>query len=254
MNQEYYVKRLPSYLADVPAWVQFAEAMDTVLGETVHQPAQKLANLRDVNNFHPDALAIKQGISILDGTDASYGGVQWNATRWRVQEAMMLGFNFYNIYQLDPTAFDAFIKMAVQFYPEQGTDSWIDFLGFATGAILEVRPLWTNDGYTTMLPEGDPGIGTPVWEGGLWYPTSHVDVNINMVLSQQLRLYNFLDLLNFAAPINLVIRNITVQFAQIQLQAYISMYGWMDIEWGVYGPPISDISASFVAEISVDWL
>lgn len=253
MNTSYYVQRLPSYLADVPAWVQLAEAMDTVLREIVHQPAQKLANIRDVNNFHPDAVALKQGVSILDGTDASYGGVQWNETRWRVQQAMMLGFNFYNIYQLNPSSFDAFIKMAVQFYPEQGTDSWVEFLGFATGAILEVTPLWTNDAYVTMLPEGDPGIGTPIWEGGDWYPTSHIDVTINMLLSQQLSLYNFLDLLNFAAPINLVIRNITVQLAQIEMQTYISMYGWMDVEWGAYDPPVSILPSTFVAELSVEW-
>lgn len=248
-----YGQRLPSYLADVPAWVQLAEAMDTVLGKMLQERTQKLANVRDVNNWHPKALAAKQGVAILDGSDRAYEGEVWNDPASRVRTAMMLGFNFFNIYTLDADTYDQFVKMAVQFYPEQGTNTWADFLGFATNSMIRVSPLWTQD-YASFLAEGDPLIGTPVYEGGTWYPTSHVDVKINANFSNKVDLVDFYDLLKFAAPINLVFRDVTIEFTNVKIDdLQIAMAGYLDVIWGIWNRAPMQVTQGMAGFMFVEW-
>lgn len=247
-----YKDRLTTYLADTPAWSQLAEAMDEVLGQIVNDPARKLANIRDVNNWHPKALEQKHGVAILDGTDRKFEGDEWNDPTWRVRSAMMLGFNFYNIYSLDTDTYDQFIKMAVQFYPEQGTNSWVDFLGFATNSLITVTQLWTID-YVNFYPEGNPLIGTPVYAGGEWFPTSHVDIKINANFSSRVSLVDFYDLLIFAAPVNLVFRDVTIEYANVKIDdMQVAMAGYIDITLGAWGVEPMVAQNSFVAIMQVD--
>jgi hypothetical protein len=249
-----YVHRLPAYLSNTPAWVQLAEAMDEVLGPAIREPATKLANIRDVNNWHPKAFAAKVGVAILDGRDRAFEGEVWNDPSWRVRTAMMLGFNFYNIYSLSPDTYDQFIKMAVQFYPEQGTNSWIDFLGFATNSLITVTPLWTSD-YHNFYAEGSSQVGTPIYDGGDWYPTSHVDVKINANFSSKLLLADFYDLLKFAAPINLVFRDVSIEFTNVHIEdLQIAIAGYVDVMWGIFGdidPKEARVAMS--GFMQVDW-
>jgi hypothetical protein len=74
--------------------------------------------------------------------------------------------------------------------------------------------MWTTD-YITFYPEGDPFIGTPIWEGGSWYPTTHVSINwdsgkFNVPLNNVVSLFN--DVSNY----NLVLNDIST-----------SIYMWM---------------------------
>ncbi len=243
-----YADRLPVYLSENPVWVALAQAMDTVLGKVLRVPTQQLMSVRDVNNYHPSALATKTGVAMLDSSDASWEGEQWNPTSTRISLATMVGMNFYNLAALsDKTIYDQFIKYAVQFYPEQGTPSWSDYLGFATDTLIEITQLWaqtdsTGTQYVNMVPVGDPSIGTPVWAGGTWFPTSHYDVtvlsNFGTTDIQQLT-----ELLQFVAPINVVFRNIQSQYSSNVTNLYFGLAATIEVEWFA-GELVTNISTS----------
>lgn len=218
-----YVDRLPLPISNNPVWVEFVNTVEQVLAPYLVDNVQKLLGVRDVNNFDPRNLAAKTGTAMLSGGDASYEGTLWNNTQWRVQLATMLGFTFYSVFTLPSQTFDQFVKMGVEFYAEQGTPSWVNFLGFATDSIIIITPLWaqldpTYQTYINFQPEGSPLIGTPVWEGGDWYPTSHIDVTITANFSTSVALAEMINLLQFVAPINLVIRNVLTEYINIQVQ------------------------------------
>lgn len=231
-----YTDRLPSYLHENPIWSAFGDAVGTVFDQNLGVPVQQLMSVRDVNNFNPSAVQAKAGVAMLDSTDAVYEGVQWNAKSTRISLATMLGMNFYNLSTItDSTVYDNFVKYAVQFFPEQGTPSWPEFLGFATNTLIVLSQLWaeldaTGTLYTNMQPEGSTNIGVPVWKGGTWFPTSHYDVtvlsNFGTTNLQQLS-----ELLQFVAPINVVFRNIGSQYSSNTTELIYSMAATVEVTW-----------------------
>ena len=74
--------------------------------------------------------------------------------------------------------------------------------------------LWSSD-YKTFLEEGDPSIGTPIWQGGDWFPTTHVRLYFDFFKFQGI---SATDLGNFFyefANYNLVLRDIAQVFNTI---------------------------------------
>ncbi len=258
-----YVDRLPLPLANNPTWTDFVNAMEQELSPYLVDNVQKLLGVRDVNNFAPQNLASKVGNSMLSGADASYNGELWNNTQWRVQLATMLGFTFYSVFNLPTQTFDQFVKLGVGFYTEQGTQSWVDFLGFATDSVITVTPLWaqvdpTYKTYINFQPAGSPQIGTPVWEGGSWYPTSHVDVTVISNFSSAIELDELLNLLRFVAPINICIRNIIVEDLSTPMTLQYGMAGTVYVEWDSIAPNpdvlgSSTLNYSVVGAVYVEW-
>jgi hypothetical protein len=209
-----YADRLPLYLKDNPVWVDLANALDTVLGNYVDIPTQKLSYIRDVNDFHPDALAAKTGVAMLDGNDYQSNGIEWNPTSTRRSLAALVGMSYAGLSNMPRDVYNVFIKHSVQFLVEQGTPSWGNYLGFTNDLVVQIQQLWAEVGpgntYHNFLTEGDPGIGTPVWQGGMWFPTSHYDVTVYTNFNLTVNVNDFSVLLEFAAPANVVFRNISI--------------------------------------------
>jgi alpha-tubulin suppressor-like RCC1 family protein len=59
----------------------------------------------------------------------------------------------------------------------KGKGTFADFIGVCLNSLFEVTNMWTAD-YATFLEEGDVGIGTSIVNGGTWYPTTHVMLNV----------------------------------------------------------------------------
>jgi hypothetical protein len=92
----------------------------------------------------------------------------------------------------------------------KGTEAFIDFINYSISSSLTVNVLWTSD-YVNFLAAGDPGIGTPIWEGGDWYPTTSVDI----VSAGGLQNIDIPTLVNFfyeIANYNLVLQAITIVY------------------------------------------
>jgi hypothetical protein len=84
---------------------------------------------------------------------------------------------------LGEVAYRTVSRFIGQYWFEKGRGSMIDFLNFCTDTQFGITSLWTQD-YVYFLDEGDPGIGTTIFDGGTWYPTTHVRLKVIGALAQ----------------------------------------------------------------------
>ena len=73
----------------------------------------------------------------------------------------------------DEYSFMNFCRFLGIYWMQKGTQTFMDFVNFCTGTQFLISNCWTKD-YKEFFAEGDEHIGTPIWEGGEWYPTTHV--------------------------------------------------------------------------------
>ena len=91
--------------------------------------------------------------------------------------------------------------------------------------------------YLYLYEAGDSRIGTPIWEGGTWYPTDHYNIAVasnvaNSNFSTLAQIQAFLQLLNFIVPVNIVINSLTSDFGSISFsQLDLAMAGVLSIRW-----------------------
>ena len=88
----------------------------------------------------------------------------------------------------------------------KGSKQFIPFISYTLGVRIKVVQLYTND-YITFLEEGDIGIGTTIYAGGTWYPTSHVRVYVDPTTLVQTDLQSLIDVFFAVAPYTLVVHN-----------------------------------------------
>ncbi len=136
--------RLPTYLSDTPAWVDFSSSVQSVLAPYTQNQVQKLLALRDVNNITPTNKAAVVGTALFDASAALDSGVPWQDPQNRMKTAAMLGMNFYNFLNLTGISIDQLIKTVGEYYGEQGTPSWWQYLGFLTGTVVDAVQLWDS--------------------------------------------------------------------------------------------------------------
>lgn len=100
----------------------------------------------------------------------------------------------------------------------KGTKNFADFFSYCFKAIFRVEQLWSyengNDEYPVMLPASSTGIGTPVWNGGTWYPTSHVNLYYDLAkFGNSLNEQAVKDFFVYISPINLVVAFVILEAA-----------------------------------------
>jgi hypothetical protein len=125
-----------------------------------------------------------------------------------VKQVNALGLNLQSAGLINNTQYQQISRWAGQYWFGKGTQSFIDFMNYCLGTSLTVVPLWTED-YTKFVPVNE--AGTPIWEGGTWYPTSHVQIEVQGYLSA----LSPLDLSTFfyeIANYNLVLQAIDLRF------------------------------------------
>ena len=98
----------------------------------------------------------------------------------------------------------------------KGTKSFADFFGYVFKAVFRVEQQWAedlnDDEYHNFQPHGSPLIGTPVWAGGTWYPTSHVKIYYDLVkFGNSLNERAVKDFFLYISPINLVVIAIVLE-------------------------------------------
>jgi hypothetical protein len=144
-----------------------------------------------------------------------------------ILSANMLGFRFR---QSDIFTQEDFLRLVTYlgeyYHADKGTQSWEDFLGFALNAEFRVLNTWTED-YVHFYTEGDPAIGTPIHDGGTWYPTTHVvlEYDITRFAGQSASVVEFF---YYFANINLVLWAIRLtQTAKMSLN--VALHGKMTV-------------------------
>lgn len=136
---------LPKAFLAADMWKDLLESMAQVIDQHVHTPIVNLSTIR---------------------VPESQGRVFKNL------HAKMMGYPMPD-HILSDDGYDRLNNNVGLYLYEQGKDSFISFLGHIAGMKLALVRLWTRD-YVTFRPS--PGGAKTIFEGGEWYPTTHVGV------------------------------------------------------------------------------
>lgn len=236
---------LVNYLRENPVWSDLIAIFEEVWGDQADELAYQLA---DIRNLYPVA---QENLPKIDlGAMLSTGDYRLYDRQTMVRICSMLGFSFPNLNDRLFSTED-YLRIAqniAAYYKEQGTDAFIKFFGYCLNSRFQLRATWTND-YETFLPEGDPGIGTPVWAGGDWYPTSHVQFEVELGKGftdpDQFR-----DFFYYVAPINLVLLS-TVFKGVIDGQLYVACAARMKVRQLSILPTLDKLKVSVAGRMRV---
>lgn len=159
---------LPPYLASNNYFVEFCDAMDAVYGPTVDSQLRTLSNIRNMWVQSPDTEKHVDLAELIPTQD-------WS-TPVRdlvVKQVNSLGLKLQTAGIVTDDAYQTIARFVGLYWFGKGTYKFMDFMNFCLSSDFRVYNMWTTD-YVTFVPEGDASIGTPIWEGGPWYPTTHV--------------------------------------------------------------------------------
>lgn len=163
---------LPRYLAMNPYFIEFADSIDEVFETLVDRKTEILGDLRNMWVTNPP---MEQDI-VNAGQLIPFESWSQPERDLLVKQVNALGMKLANAGVLSNDAYQVISRWVGMYWFEKGTENFINFINYCLGVVLSVDPLWTED-YVNFVPAGDPSIGTPVWEGGTWYPTTHVTIN-----------------------------------------------------------------------------
>lgn len=187
---------MPSYIKNTKFFSDLFDAIDEVFDKHVYNQIFLLKNIRNMWLSNPQLeqkiMDAKELISLEDWTLPSNEVV--------VKQLNTLGLQLGKSASLfNNKDYLAFCRFIGQYWYEKGTGTFMDFVNFCCGADYTFVNAWTKD-YSKFYKEGDSAIGTPIWEGGEWYPTTHVrfvsknnynaDVHIIAVLFNEIANYN----------------------------------------------------------------
>lgn len=165
---------LPPYLEDNQIWQDLIAIVDEVFKENVDNPTEYLAKLRYLwIQSTTMTTKIENGEMIAES--------DWEQVEKEilVKQAAQMGFNYADSDLLTREDYQRLVRNLSKYWYSKGKPGFQDFLGMVLNINVKCTILWSTTGsawdrYGTMLVQGDPGIGTPVWEGGTWFPTTHV--------------------------------------------------------------------------------
>jgi hypothetical protein len=197
---------LPPYLAVNPYFVEYTDAIDAVFEQLVDIPTEVLGDLRNmwVSNPALEEAYIEQAQII------PFEAWSQPERQLLVKQVNLLGMKLMNAGIISNDSYQAIARWVGMYWFGKGTESFINFINYSLSSSLSVTRLWTDD-YVNFVPDGDPTIGTPIWEGGAWYPTSHVAIIAQGGL-QGLDINTLISFFYEIANYNLVLYSVDITF------------------------------------------
>jgi hypothetical protein len=196
---------LPPYMITNPYFVAYTDAMDAVYGPTVDAQLRTLENIRNMWVQNPETETYVDEGSIIPKDTWSFPDRDLV-----VKQVNMLGLKLQTAGVVSDDAYQTISRFVGIYWFEKGTQAFIEFINYCLSSDLRVFNMWTQD-YEEFYNEGDSAIGTPIWEGGTWYPTTHVTIEakgglkgLDILTLQQF----FYEIANY----NLVLRAIDANF------------------------------------------
>ncbi len=202
---------LPPYLEDQDTWGSLVDGIDTTFLNTVDNPTKYLSRLRDTW-----ILSESSEEKIQNGVMLSSNEFDHYEKEILIRQANLLGFDFKESNILTSEDYERLTQHLGFYWYGKGTPTFVDFLGFVFNTVITVKNLWSNKGtsvrrYGTFLPEGNAGIGTPIWKGGEWFPTTHVQVGFDPTKFANTSVRKLIALFYALANYNLVIGEILLE-------------------------------------------
>ena len=184
---------LAPYLATNPYYVEYTDAIDEVFERLVYSKMRAFSQIRNMWVGNADVEAF-----VMNEEMVPFSAWSIPERELLVKQVNFLGMKLGNSGVVGDQAYLAISRFLGQYWLEKGRYTCIDFLNFCLGTDMSVVPLWTQD-YKVFVAEGDPEIGTPVWEGGTWYPTTHTAVvaKNGLEIDPQLLTTFFYDISNY---------------------------------------------------------
>ena len=236
-----FVKQLNAALQENPFYVDLFNVIGSIIDKTVGEQVSQLHRIRSTTHIkrgdylkHNGAIGKVAQLHRIHIAGEPYDEItlQLNAgmvvtqTRRALQDrgtlinaANFAGLSYYSDFLTD----EDFARVADYinaYWPRTGTPEFINFIGFIKNLALSMEQLWTQDKGDNATSD-DPsissydslevfqeGIMNPVWKGGVWYPTSHVEINYNALLSNTID-DDLVLLFYVLAPIHLVLERIS---------------------------------------------
>lgn len=161
---------LPPYLSFNPFFSQWLDAADELFDQRVDAKIDIIKNLRNMWVSNPDLERKIQAQEMILQSD-------WSVPEQAIvlKQLNMLGLQLGTpTVMFDEYSFMNFCRFVGMYWMQKGTQTFMDFVNFCAGMQFTIKPCWTKD-YKEFFVEGDERIdGKPIWEGGEWYPTTHV--------------------------------------------------------------------------------
>lgn len=170
---------LPPYLELNPYYAEYTDAIDHVWTTLHDNGAEALKQIRNPWATNPQLEAkVVDRTTMIPVEDWS---IQERQTL--VRQVNMLGMKLKTAGVLTDENYQTVSRYLGMYWRGKGTQAFIDFIDFCLGTTLTVSKFWAEVGpepnsYNNMTLEPSPGTppGTPIWEGGTWFPTTHVNI------------------------------------------------------------------------------
>lgn len=164
---------LPPYLAGVPIWDDFVSAIDDVWGPNIDTPIANLQKLRQLYMPSSGTEAKVQARQMLDTTDFDIFEKEI-----LVKQVNLLGMIISNTALVNEDDLQRIFRNLGHFWFSKGLFNFVDFIGFCLNAIVGINNLWTNN-YRDFIYEDEVPVNGKLWEGGTYYPTTHVTLEFD---------------------------------------------------------------------------
>lgn len=190
---------LSQHLERFQVWNDLASALNTVWAQIgIDEAIDQIKWLRSPINT--------KDVMVGDGEQLlTLNNIPQQDRNTLVMTADMLGFRYYETDLLTAADYLKLCRHLAEYYHnDKGTPVWTDFLGWCLDAHFKVMQTWTKD-YVRFYEEGDPAIGTPLTEGGEWYPTTHVVLEYDQNRFEGVEPSQLVEFFNYFANVNLVL-------------------------------------------------
>ena len=160
---------LPPYLATNQFFVDWLDCMDQLFETSVDDKIEVIKNIRNMWVTNPQLEQKVQAQEMINQID-------WSVPEQAIvlKQLNMLGLQLSSpTVMFDEYSFMNFCRFLGFYWLQKGTHTFMDFVNFCTGTQFVIKNCWTKD-YINFYAEGSEEIGTPIWEGGEWYPTTHI--------------------------------------------------------------------------------
>jgi hypothetical protein len=146
------------------------DAVDFVWKDRVDDPVTWITQLREKYLLSPEVLD-----AAVAGNLVSESALHAFDRETRLQSIAMSGLRIPESDKFLEGHYERLQRELSTYWYSKGTGSVVDFIAYVLNVPVSMSVLWTED-YVNFFVEGNPSIGSPVYEGGTWYPTTHVQL------------------------------------------------------------------------------
>ena len=175
-------------------WRTLLDAVDHVWKDDIDAKIVDIFKINEVLRFSSTnnyELTSESNIDVMDRETA-------------IKKLSSLGLKLRSTENLSNIALNRLCANISMYWFGKGSEQFIPFLSYTLGVRLKVVQLYTNN-YSTFLEDGDPGIGTTIYDDGTWYPTSHVTVYVDPNTLIDTDLQSFQDIFFSIVPYTIVV-------------------------------------------------